>query len=71
MIVFARDGNKCVQCNTKHLLSVDHIIPVVKGGGNNIENLQTLCKSCNSRKGLKNLHGTRPKEVPFVYEEPR
>jgi 5-methylcytosine-specific restriction endonuclease McrA len=35
------------------LLELDHIHPHVLGGKFRIENLQTLCNSCNARKGAK------------------
>ena len=49
--VYRRDGFKCLACGSDRSLSLDHIVPKAKGGGNEIENLQTLCRFCNSRKG--------------------
>jgi hypothetical protein len=49
--VFARDGHRCLRCGALDDLTIDHIIPVSQGGTHRIENLQTLCGSCNSAKG--------------------
>lgn len=51
--VWDRDGWTCVACGTHKDLTVDHIHPVALGGGNEFENLQTMCGSCNSRKGAR------------------
>ena len=45
-----KQGNKCILCG-KTELTVDHIIPISKGGQHTVNNIQGLCRSCNARKG--------------------
>ncbi len=51
----AKYDNKCLWCNKEKELSVDHIIPIIKGGSGYIGNIQPLCRSCNSKKGKRIL----------------
>ena len=48
--VWLRDEGRCVDCNSTSELQFDHIIPHSKGGANTVENIQILCRSCNSSK---------------------
>lgn len=52
-LVFARDGLACVACGGGDDLTVDHIVAVANGGTDDPDNLQTLCRPCNSSKGTK------------------
>jgi HNH endonuclease len=51
--VWERDEFACRYCGVRKFLSVDHIVPESKGGTLELSNLQTLCRSCNSRKGVR------------------
>lgn len=53
LAVFDRDGYECRKCKTRKNLTVDHVIPVSRGGQTEMDNLQTLCGDCNSRKGSR------------------
>ena len=46
-------GHICLCCKESKPLTVDHVVPLSKGGSNTIDNLQPLCASCNSRKNQK------------------
>lgn len=56
--VLKRDSFTCCYCGStppKVVLEVDHIIPVSKGGDNNLLNLTTSCFDCNRGKSNKEL----------------
>jgi hypothetical protein len=54
LFIFERDKFKCVYCGLgakdDAVLNVDHILPISKGGSNEPNNLQTLCRACNNGK---------------------
>ena len=52
--VLRRDGYRCGHCFRevdRSLLEIDHIVPLSLGGTDDPSNLQTLCRTCNRRKG--------------------
>ena len=49
--VLIKYNHSCAYCGGKKNLSLDHIKPLSKGGTNTKDNIQPLCKSCNSSKG--------------------
>lgn len=48
--VMARDNYQCQYCGATDDLAIDHIFPFSRGGSNEYDNLQVLCRSCNSSK---------------------
>ena len=56
--IFERDSYTCQYCGfsgNEADLEIEHIIPVSKGGTNDIRNLCTACRKCNSSKGKRML----------------
>ena len=54
--LFQQQNRQCIICGKRRLIKnfqIDHIIPVVRGGPDNISNYQLLCSSCNQRKGIQ------------------
>lgn len=51
--VYERDEYRCKGCGSWVDLTIDHVLPEVAGGATELENLQTLCRPCNSSKGTR------------------
>ena len=61
LAIYIRDGFTCVYC-TRDLrdvapgeLTLDHLMPRERGGGNESTNLVTACRACNSSKHDRTL----------------
>jgi 5-methylcytosine-specific restriction endonuclease McrA len=66
--VFLRDHHTCQYCGSKPphpQLTLDHVNPVVKGGGKSWENIVTACRPCNLKKG-----GRTPEEAGMRLKHP-
>lgn len=45
----------CTYCDKESKLTIDHMLPLNKGGTHTKENISLCCSSCNSKKGTMNL----------------
>jgi len=64
--LYIRDLYTCQYCNTpytKNNLTLDHVIPLSKGGKTRWENIVAACGPCNTRKGNKTI--MKPKTIPY------
>ncbi len=75
--VFKRDSFTCQYCGSMApdvILEIDHINPVSKGGTNEMMNLVTSCKDCNSGKkdrvlGDKNVIKQQQKQLKEINQK--
>lgn len=80
LAIYLRDGMACTYCGAAVeedgvVLSLDHVIPVSKGGMNCSKNLVTACRRCNSNRGDRDVaefaqavaqylnHGVKAEEI--------
>jgi 5-methylcytosine-specific restriction endonuclease McrA len=52
--LYARDNWICYRCErvcTPANITLDHVVPLTRGGSHTADNLRVCCRSCNSRKG--------------------
>ena len=72
--VFERDEYKCHYCQkqlTRFTATLDHILPVSRGGDNSFTNLVTACLLCNSRRGNRPVMDAITDLPPEDREHPR
>ena len=58
LALIERDKWTCYLCQcicTVENVTLDHIVPLVRGGSHTADNLRVACRSCNARKGTKLL----------------
>ncbi len=51
--VWARDGQKCTNCDSTFAVEKDHRLAKAKGGPDTPENMRLLCRSCNQRAAIE------------------
>jgi 5-methylcytosine-specific restriction endonuclease McrA len=57
--VFMRDGYTCILCKKREMpnkLRVHHVLPLAKGGTNELRNLITVCRECHQYIHPKNYN---------------
>lgn len=66
--IYKRDGYKCTSCSCvvvksktyqSNQATIDHVIPISKGGSHTIDNVVTMCMSCNAKKSNRLIQGAQ------------
>ena len=51
----AEYGGRCAYCAASGKLTMDHVVPLSKGGAHTADNIVPVCLACNMSKGAKPL----------------
>lgn len=54
----------------EHRETVDHIVPLIRGGSNQLGNLRLVCQPCNSRKGPRKTREVHERLLRDAKESP-
>lgn len=69
--ILIRDGYCCQYCGSENATTVDHVIPISKGGTDDPDNLVAACTRCNYSKGDRTGaffgQGRTPLTLPFLF----
>jgi hypothetical protein len=78
-VLMCKSNNRCSICvchlhtshyaDIKYYATIDHIIPLSKGGKDHIDNMQATCNRCNSIKGDSLPIYFRYNDKDFSFEE--
>lgn len=65
--ILALLSQPCLACGTCESITIEHLVPLARGGRHSIGNLAPLCQSCNSSKGsmlwVEWKHSNRPRAL--------
>ena len=71
--IMVRDNFTCVYCGATTNLTIDHVLPVSRGGKTSFDNCVTSCFTCNNKKNNKtpreaNMFMKRKPHTPTISE---
>lgn len=62
--LWIKQGRRCAYCLEQVANTIDHVVPLIRGGTNYEGNLAPCCRPCNSRKGGRTVAEWRHKRRP-------
>jgi HNH endonuclease len=69
--VFLRDFGRCCCCGSDQHLEIDHFVPAHPGGSSDFDQLQTLCRACNSEQAINSQSGNSlPDDLTLAKQPP-